>query len=119
MENATYNGWLHSHFISSVIVFSSKGLHSPEHSHSPDTHGLIGEIIGCCTNCPGSWHDLRVTEGIYEKLEHETPDGYCIVADSAFPAGHDHIAGKILVPLKANEKLPEDAAQRKYVLQLL
>jgi hypothetical protein len=26
VENATYNGWLHSHFISSVIVFSSKGL---------------------------------------------------------------------------------------------
>ena len=26
MENATYNGWLHSHFISSVIVFSLKGL---------------------------------------------------------------------------------------------
>jgi hypothetical protein len=25
VENATYNGWLHSHFISSVIVFSSKG----------------------------------------------------------------------------------------------
>ena len=27
IENATYNGWLHSHFISSVIVFSLKGLH--------------------------------------------------------------------------------------------
>ena len=26
IENATYNGWLHSHFISSVIAFSSKGL---------------------------------------------------------------------------------------------
>ena len=25
MENATYTGWLHSHFVSSVIVFSSKG----------------------------------------------------------------------------------------------
>ena len=25
VENATYNGWLHGHFISSVIVFSSKG----------------------------------------------------------------------------------------------
>ena len=25
MENATYNGWLHSHFVSSVIVFNSKG----------------------------------------------------------------------------------------------
>ena len=30
-ENATYNGWLHSHFISSVIVFSSKGLHLLAH----------------------------------------------------------------------------------------
>jgi hypothetical protein len=26
LENATYNRWLHSHFISLVIVFSSKGL---------------------------------------------------------------------------------------------
>ena len=25
MENATYNGWLHSHFVSSVIVFNSRG----------------------------------------------------------------------------------------------
>ena len=25
MENAAHNGWLHSHFVSSVIVFSSKG----------------------------------------------------------------------------------------------
>jgi len=25
VENATYNGWLHSHFISSVIAFSSRG----------------------------------------------------------------------------------------------
>lgn len=28
MENATYKGWLHSHFVSSVIVFSSKGSYS-------------------------------------------------------------------------------------------
>jgi len=26
IENATFNGWLHGHFISSVIVFSPKGL---------------------------------------------------------------------------------------------
>jgi hypothetical protein len=25
IENATYNGWLHEHFISSVFVFSAKG----------------------------------------------------------------------------------------------
>jgi hypothetical protein len=27
MENATYNGWLCEHFISSVLVFSPKGMH--------------------------------------------------------------------------------------------
>ena len=117
MENATYNGWLHSHFVSLVIVFSSKGLHLPECAYWMLTV-QTGEIISCRTNCPGSWHDSRVAEGIYEKLEHETPDDYCIVADSVFPAGHDGIAGKILVPLKANEKLPEDSTQRKYLLQL-
>ena len=59
-----------------------------------------------------------MAEGIYEKLEQETPDGYRIVADSAFPAGHNRIAGKILVPLKAGEPLPKDPARRKYLLQL-
>ena len=38
MENATYNGWLHSHFISSVIVFSSKGSHSVDDSCLMDAH---------------------------------------------------------------------------------
>jgi len=79
---------------------------------------LVGEIIGCRTNCPGSWHDSRVAEGIYEKLEHKTPDGYCVVADTAFPAGHTRIAGKIRVPLKAGEDLPHDPAQRKHMLLL-
>lgn len=40
MENATYNGWFHSHFISSVIVFSSKGLCFLEHVYSMNFHGL-------------------------------------------------------------------------------
>jgi hypothetical protein len=26
IENATYNGWLHKHFVSSVLVFSPTGL---------------------------------------------------------------------------------------------
>lgn len=26
IENATYNGWLHDHFISNVLVFSPKGM---------------------------------------------------------------------------------------------
>ena len=68
-------------------------------------------------NCPGSWHDSRVAEGIYDKLEHNTPDGYCIVADAAFPTGHNRITGKILVPLKAGEDLPRDHAQREHKLR--
>ena len=77
-----------------------------------------GEIIASRINCPGSWHDSRVAEGIYEKLENETPDGYCLVADSAFPQGHDRIAGKVLVPLKAGQPLPRDDEQREHTLQL-
>ena len=74
--------------------------------------------MGCRINCPGSWHDSRVAEGIYDKLEHDTPDGYSIVADAAFPTGHNRIAGKILVPLKANEELPQNRTQREHKLQL-
>lgn len=77
-----------------------------------------GEILATRTNCPGSWHDSRVAEGIYEKLENETPDGFRLVADSAFPQGHDRVAGKILVPLKAGQQLPIDAHQRAHTLQL-
>ena len=75
-----------------------------------------GEIIACWMNCPGSWHDSRVTEGIYRKLEHETPDGYHIVADSTFPTGHDCIDGRILVPLKAGTKLPVDDDQQEHII---
>ncbi|KJA14855.1 hypothetical protein HYPSUDRAFT_72352 [Hypholoma sublateritium FD-334 SS-4] len=50
-ENATYNGWLHDHFVSSVIAFNSTGL-----------------IIACKLNAPGSWHDAQVAQPIFEKL---------------------------------------------------
>jgi len=53
----------------------------------------IGEIIACCTNCLGSWHDSRVAKGIYTKLENETPDGFSLVADSAILQGNDRVAG--------------------------
>jgi hypothetical protein len=75
---------------------------------------IAGEIIASCTNYPGSWHDSQVAQGIYEKLDTETPDGFSLVADSAFPQGYDRIAGKIRVPLKAGEKLPMDAYLREH-----
>ncbi|KAK0503744.1 hypothetical protein EDD18DRAFT_1305632 [Armillaria luteobubalina] len=40
IENATFNGWLHEHFVSSVFAFNA-----------------MGEIIACKLNAPGSWHD--------------------------------------------------------------
>lgn len=77
-----------------------------------DLSVIAGEIIACRTNCPGSWHDSQIAQGIYEKLENETPDGFSLVADSAFPQGYGRIAGKIRVPLKAHENLPMDASLR-------
>ena len=43
VENATYNGWLHSHFISSVIVSSSKGSCLPDYAHLADIHHIKQE----------------------------------------------------------------------------
>ncbi|KAG2076065.1 hypothetical protein BDR04DRAFT_1149775 [Suillus decipiens] len=44
IENATYNGWLSEHFISSVITFSAEGV-----------------VIATRINAPGSWHNSRLT----------------------------------------------------------
>ncbi|KAI0917424.1 hypothetical protein AcW1_007380 [Taiwanofungus camphoratus] len=68
IENATFNGWLHTHCTSGVFVFSPKGL-----------------IISCNLNAPGSWHDAHVARPIFNQLRDETPEGYYLVADTAFP----------------------------------
>ncbi|KAI0059272.1 hypothetical protein BV25DRAFT_1918728 [Artomyces pyxidatus] len=88
-ENATYNGWLHAHFISSVLVFSGTGL-----------------IVSGCFNCPGDWHDSHVAQPVYKKLLQDTPHGYYLVADTVFLCGTDQIKGKIRVLMKAGQKLP-------------
>ena len=46
------------------------------------------------------------------------PDGFCLVADSAFPTGHDRIKGKILTPLKAGAKLHGTYAQHQQKFRL-
>ncbi|CAL1712331.1 unnamed protein product [Somion occarium] len=94
IENATYNGWLHSHFVSSVLAFRAKGT-----------------LIASNWNCPGSWHDSRVTQPIYERLQNCTPEGYFLVADTAFPHGTKQIEGRIRVPIKQGQTLPSDEAE--------
>src|SRR6266576_997337 len=45
----------------------------------------IGVIISAVLNAPGSWHDSHVAQPIFEQLHSHVPDGYYLVADTAFP----------------------------------
>ncbi|KAG6913460.1 hypothetical protein DXG01_006709 [Tephrocybe rancida] len=94
VENATYNGWLSEHFVSSVLAFSPKG-----------------PIIAAKLNAPGSWHDAHVAQPIFEKLRMKTPEGYYMVADTAFPRGTSQIDGRIRAPVKAGQRLQGTAEE--------
>ncbi|CAA7259588.1 unnamed protein product [Cyclocybe aegerita] len=87
IENATYNGWLSEHFVSSVLVFSPKGKNINAIVTS-FTDNILGEIIDAVVNAPGSWHDANVARPIFERLCTRTPPGYYLIADTAFPRGH-------------------------------
>jgi len=115
IENATFNGWLHEHFVSSVLAFSPYGMSlSLVRIHMFITKLTIpGDVMGCHLNAPGSWHDSRVAKPIYEKLRSRTPEGYYLVADTAFPRGSDQISGRIRAPVKEGTRLPGDLATRK------
>jgi DDE superfamily endonuclease len=69
-QSMFYNGWMHSHFISNLFVFSADG-----------------RIIAAVLNAPGSLHDSTLAEwgGIYDELEemYNRTGGKCCV-DLAF-----------------------------------
>ena len=67
-------------------------------------------------NAPSSWHDSRVAKAIYENLHVQTPDGFFLVADTAFPHGNDQIKGRIRTPMKEGMRLPADLVTRTEVL---
>lgn len=104
IENTTFNGWLSEHFISSVLAFSAEGMCSRLITFS-ELISLAGLIIAARTNAPGSWHDSRLAHQIYSALRHNTPAGYYIVADTAFPRGTNDIDGRIRAPLKHGQVL--------------
>jgi len=79
---------------------------------------ITGEILAARVNAPGSWHDSRVAVPIYAQLREDTPHGFYLVADTAFPQGSDQISGRIRAPLKAGQVLPNDTFKRQAVLQL-
>jgi len=66
---------------------------------------MEGVIIACNFNMPRSWHDSCVAQPIYEKLLKETPDGFYLVADTAFPRGTEEIEGRIMAPIKTGQRM--------------
>ncbi|QRW07061.1 DDE superfamily endonuclease [Ceratobasidium sp. AG-Ba] len=68
---------------------------------------IKGMIIAATINAPGSWHDVRVASvDIYDLLLDETPEGYRVLADSAFQSNNENLAKKIHTPLKRNNIFP-------------
>ena len=106
VENATYNGWLGEHFVSSVLVFSLKGLAllSENVIMITELH-LTGLIIAANLNAPGSWSNCWVPQPIYEKLRTQTPPSFYLVAETAFPRGTNQIQGRIQAPIKAGQRI--------------
>ncbi|KAJ8566614.1 hypothetical protein ON010_g6510 [Phytophthora cinnamomi] len=94
IQNAHYNGWLHSVFVTGTLCFSADGL-----------------IVWAKHNRPGSWNDGDTSLDFRRKLSSPelNPDPrYGVVADSAFPCSAD-MTGKIMTPLKegdANRLVP-------------
>ncbi|KAG9081179.1 hypothetical protein FRC06_005750, partial [Ceratobasidium sp. 370] len=99
-EEATYNGWLHSHRISNIFVFSPDGC-----------------VIACKLNAPGSWHDVRIAREVYSKLINSTPAGYFLFADTAFHNNSAVLDGKIRTPLKQGCWLPADQHERRRAIE--
>jgi hypothetical protein len=76
-----------------------------------------GVVIACVLNAPGSWHDTRVARPIFEAIKQKVPDGFYLVVDSGFPKGTGEVAGKIVGPLKAGERVPSDKVERATVIE--
>ncbi|KIM82644.1 hypothetical protein PILCRDRAFT_97457 [Piloderma croceum F 1598] len=100
IKNATYNVWLHEHFVSCMLAFASHGT-----------------VIACKLNAPGSWHDSQVAHPIYEKLQTATPEGYYLVTNTAFPCGTSQIEGHICAPMTQGHHLPADLTEGRNLEQ--
>ena len=90
LQNAYYNGWTCAHYCSNILTFA------------PD-----GSIIHAILNAPGSWHDSNIADRLYSKLLNNTPDGYRIISDTAFPRCTSRLNYRILVPMKKGDRLPQ------------
>jgi hypothetical protein len=88
LQNAMYNGWLHSVLVTGTLCFGADGC-----------------ILWCRHNCPGSWNDSDTSAGFRLKLLDSDlcpNQQYGVVSDSAFPCSSD-MKGRIKTPAKQGE----------------
>jgi hypothetical protein len=60
---------------------------------------------------PGSWHDSNIADCVYDKLLHETPPGFWINSDTAFPRCTNHLDYQIAAPAKKGDWLPQSPTE--------
>ena len=84
LQNALYNGCLHSVLVTDTLAFGANGC-----------------VIWIKHNCSGSWNDGDTSRQFREKLRdrHLTFHDYGVLADSVFPVSGD-MSGRIVTPLK-------------------
>ncbi|QRV84687.1 DDE superfamily endonuclease [Ceratobasidium sp. AG-Ba] len=101
-QSAMFNGWCRAHVVSNVLVFDPKVRWIAFSRYAKLIPGL-GMIVAATINAPGSWHDVRVANlDIYRLLLENTPEGFFVIADSAFKSRDEELSKKIHTPLKAN-----------------
>jgi hypothetical protein len=87
VQNAYYNGWLHSTLVTGCFCFA-----------------VDGTIIWGRHNCPGSWNDGEMSRAFQEKIARDDinlPD-HGVLADSAFPVS-GRCYKRIITPCKEGE----------------
>lgn len=84
LQNAMYNGWLHSTLITGTLCF-----------------GVDGTIVWGRHNFVGSWNDGETSRSFQEKLQINdiNLEHHGVLSDSAFPCKAG-LEGKIISPLK-------------------
>lgn len=96
MQNRYYNGWKGVASATNILVFTPDGC-----------------ICFAVLNYPGSAHDVKVADKVYDMLQDHTPENFMLLADAAFQFTHY----QILTPFK-KKQLSTDPILRQIQLQL-
>ena len=88
LQNALYNGWLHTVFVTGTMCFAADGT-----------------IVWFRHNAPGSWNDGENSRGFQDKLAIDDINlpGHGVLSDSAFPVRGD-MFNRIVTPLTDLER---------------